>query len=165
MTARTPAAEPRNQPARAARRMSPALIAGLAALIAFAVGAGWQYVGARQARAGLADAGQALALSRLDATLAGAVIAVQSGDFEGGRRRASDFFTGLQRQLLSDPGQAKAQELRRVLGQRDATITALSRSDPASTGILQRLLGDYQSVLASGGSGVTPAAAKAPAAR
>jgi len=116
--------------------------------IAFALGAAWQYVGARQARSQLAATQQALALARLDATLAGAVIAAQAGDAERSRLRASEFFTGLQRHLLGqrDNTAAELQGLRRELGQRDATITSLARNDPASAGILRRLLGEFESV-------------------
>lgn len=147
MNARTPSPPHAPRAAPSTPRLPRAALAVLAAVLAFALGAAWQYVGARQARTRLAASQQALTLARLDATLAGAVIAAQAGDAEQSRLRASEFFTGVQRHLLAQRGgtAAELQGLRRVLGQRDATITALARNDPASAGMLRRLLGEYES--------------------
>ena len=148
MNARTPSPPHGARALRSRPRAPRAVLAALAAVLAFALGAAWQYVGARQARTQLAAAQQALTLARLDATLSGAVIAAQAGDAERSRLGASEFFTGLQRHLVgqADKTTADVQALRRVLGQRDATITALARNDPAAVGMLRRLLGEYESV-------------------
>ena len=146
MSGETTPNSPRAAPSRP--RIPRPVLAALAFVLAFALGAAWQYMGARQTRTELVAAQQALTLARLDATLAGAVIAAQAGDAERSRLGASEFFTGLQRHLVgqAEKTTANVEALRRVLGQRDATITALARNDPAAVGILRRLLGEFESV-------------------
>ncbi len=127
----------------------------LALLAAFALGALWQYAGARRGEAALGTARSALAEARLEATLASAVIEVQRGNYERGRQLASDFFTGLQRHLATAPPEAAA--LRPLYAQRDNVITVLSRSDPASAGLLSRALADFQAATRLDSAGATPA--------
>lgn len=145
------------------RRAAPAsrvprfVWSALALLAAFALGALWQYAGARQSRAAVGAAQSALAEARLEATLASAVIEAQSGNYERGRQRASDFFTGLQRHLAGAPPEATA--LRQLYAQRDNVITMLSRSDPASAGVLSRALTGYRAATRPDGAAGAPPAA------
>ncbi|MGI9140679.1 MAG: hypothetical protein ACR2GJ_06195 [Gemmatimonadaceae bacterium] len=134
----------------------------LALLAAFALGALWQYAGARRSAAALGTAQSALAEARLEATLASAVIEVQSGNYERGRQLASDFFTGLQRHLATAPPEAAA--LRPLYAQRDSVITVLSRNDPASAGLLSRALADFRAAIQPGSGVNVPAAPGAPGA-
>ncbi|MBA3890959.1 MAG: hypothetical protein H0X64_10545 [Gemmatimonadaceae bacterium] len=135
----------------------------LALLAAFALGALWQYVGARRGAAALGTAQSALAEARLEATLASAVIEVQGGNYEGGRQLASDFFTGLQRHVATAPPEAAA--LRPLYAQRDNVITVLSRNDPASAGLLSRALTDFRAAIRPGSGANVPAAPGAPGPR
>ncbi len=127
----------------------------LALLAAFALGALWQYAGARRGGAALGETQSALAEARLEATLAGAVIEAQGGNYERGRLLASEFFTGLQRHLAAMRPEATA--LRPLYAQRDNVITVLSRSDPASAGLLSRALADFQAATRLDSAGATPA--------
>ncbi len=135
----------------------------LALLAAFALGALWQYAGARRGEAALGTAQSALAEARLETTLASAVIEVQRGNYERGRQLTSDFFTGLQRHLATAPPEAAA--LRPLYAQRDNVITVLSRNDPASAGLLSRALTDFRAAIQPGSGANVPAAPGAPGAR
>ncbi len=122
------------------------LFAALAAVIAFAIGFGWQYTRAQRLAGELTTTQESLAQSQLDAGLANALIEAQLGNAELARQHASQFFTGLQRRVSTLGADAPA-EFRRVLQQRDAAITFLSRSDPESVAMLQRLYADFQAGL------------------
>lgn len=77
-----------------------------------------------------------LRLSRLENTLASAVIDARRGEYETARQTMSDFFKGL-RQQLDAPADAsiftekQRDKLRNLLTKRDDIITLLARSDPA----------------------------------
>lgn len=91
-----------------------------------------------------ADGARALTAARVEVALAGAVVEAQAGSYELARQRTSEFYTGLQRRLaplLAGPAAGGAQ---RLLVQRDAVVTLLARSDPASVSVLRRLWTDYR---------------------
>ena len=149
--------------------MSPrarnALLVVLAIVIAFGVGAAWQFMAVRAARTQLEDvtarldtATRDLAFERLESGLALATIAVQLGNFERGRQLASEFFTGLQELTPNAPAAAQA-SLQQLLQTRDATITLLSRSETASGLELSRMLVAYRQALGRNADGLVPTAA------
>lgn len=106
-------------------------IAAAAALIAFAIGATWQNMNARSYAEQLAQLEPELRFQRLQATLGAATVEAQRGSYEIARQLASDFFGGLQNDIASATPEQLA-PLEEILQQRDAMITALSRSDPQS---------------------------------
>lgn len=109
----------------------------VAVILAFALGAGWQYLQAREASSELEETQRTLALLRLESTLASAAIDAQLGNYELARRRASGFFTDLQQSIAQLPADGRG-AFQQLLGQRDATITMLSRGDPQSASVLTR---------------------------
>lgn len=124
-----------------------------AAIVGFAIGAGWQYSSARgyrgeleTARTELDSTQHELTFQRLEATLGAATIESQRGNHESARRLASDFFGGLQTDIERAPAAAQGQ-LRGILGQRDAMITALSRGSPESAGLLSELFVSYRAAI------------------
>jgi hypothetical protein len=119
-----------------------ALIA-IAVLAAFLIGFLWQYVRASRLESTLAETRREHELTRLEATLATAVIEAQVGSYEEARQLMSDFFTGLQRNWPGAPA-AMPDELKRILTQRDSVITILSRSNPESATLLSRLFDQYR---------------------
>lgn len=122
------------------------IVAGAA--LGFLVGFGWQWFEARGYRIERDEAVRELEFQRLATTLASAVIEADRGSYEGARELSSRFFTGLQTSVgLAEP--QTAAELRDILTRRDAVITALSRSDPASEDVLTRMFVRYQ--VATGG--------------
>ena len=140
------------------------IIAG-AVILAFGVGAAWQFTAARSARAALAEANatlentdRELAWERLQATLAMAAVAAQLGNHERSRQLASDFFSGLQDQAARAPAESQS-AVQQLLGERDATITLLSRASPESGLQLARMLVQYREALGRDAAGLSPAAA------
>jgi hypothetical protein len=125
---------------------------------AFLIGFGWQYSRARSFENRLDDVTQDYTFKRLEATLAAATIEAQRGNYELARRHASDFFTGLQDALPGAPENART-TLQRISTQRDAIITAASRSDPQTASVLEQLYGSYR--VAFGGLPVAPTPAPA----
>jgi len=137
------------------------LLVLIALVMAFGIGAAWQFTAARAARAHFTDANtrleaasRDLAFERLESALALATIAVQLGNFERGRQLASDFFTGLQEQAPNAPAAAQA-SLQELLQSRDAIITQLSRSEPGSGLELSRMLVRYRQALGRDAAGLT----------
>ena len=136
-----------NAPAPSVRdRLRPLLWGALVAVIAFAIGFGWQYSRARTLQSRLDTTRESLAQSQLEAALATAIIEAQQGNGELARQHASDFFSGLQRRVTA-LGAAAPVEFLRVLKQRDTTITFLSRNDPESAAVLLRLYADFKAGL------------------
>lgn len=119
------------------------LIAGLAALAAFLVGFGWQFVEARSARTERDALQTELVFQELATTLASAAIQAEYGSFEGARELMSRFFSGLQTHLDEAPAEARS-DLAGILERRDAVITRLSRSEEGSRSTLARLFVQYQ---------------------
>jgi hypothetical protein len=122
----------------------------VAAIVGFAIGAGWQYSIARGFRGDLDTTRTELDSTRhdltfqtLEATLGAATIEAQRGNHESARRLASQFFTGLQSEIASAPPAAQP-ELRRILDQRDVMITELSRASLESGGQLAEVFAEYR---------------------
>ncbi|MGD2071704.1 MAG: hypothetical protein PVI57_23770 [Gemmatimonadota bacterium] len=119
------------------------LIVGGLLVVAFLAGFVWQWVEARQARTERDEARLELTFQELENQLASAVIQAENESFESSRELMSRFFTGLQSNIGQAPTDAR-RELEQLLARRDAVITAVSRSDPASTDLLTRMYTRYQ---------------------
>ena len=112
-------------------------LALIAAVIAFAAGAGWQYIRAERLDDRLGQMSSEHRRARLEAMLAGAVVEAQQGNAELARQHASAFFTELQQGIASDDRlPPSASEL---LTRRDETITMLSRGNPDAVALLRQL--------------------------
>lgn len=101
----------------------------IAVVAAFIIGFAWQGIRAARLDNRLEQTSQALTLHRLEAALAVAVFEAQRGSYEMSRLHASDFFSGVQSVAPNVPS-AVRQDLMSILGERDQTITLLSRGDP-----------------------------------
>ncbi len=124
-----------------------------AAVLAFLAGFGWQYARADRLDERLTNTTRLLTESRIEASLATALIDAQQGNYELARQRASEFFTGLgqqQRTLGADAPPKFAS----LLPHRDATITMLSRSSPDAVELLRRLYTEYRTGAKPGGGRV-----------
>jgi hypothetical protein len=119
------------------------LIALIAAVVAFLVGFGWQYMRARGLAGDLEVAERSAAFNGLEATLGAATIEAQRGSYELARQHASDFFSTLQTEIGDAPESATT-ALQQVLGERDAMITALSRSNPQAGPLLAQMFNRYR---------------------
>jgi hypothetical protein len=122
-------------------------------IVAFGIGAAWQFAQANRARGELATlqaemegVRSELALERLHSTLALATVAAQLGNYERARQLTSDFFSGLQEHSASAPMAAQT-TFDGLLGSRDAMITSLSRAQPEAGLDLARMLGRYREAL------------------
>lgn len=133
---------PIEQPPRAGKR-TLAWIAGI--VLAFAVGAVWQYAERREAESQLHATANALAEARLESALATALVEAQQGNYELARQRASEFFTNLQR--LTSDGVLPATTFSDIQSRRDATITMLSRGSTDAIALLQQLHAEFRSGL------------------
>ena len=138
------------------------LLVFLAVVIAFGVGAAWQFASARAARTQLETANTELAtvrsqlsLEQLQTNLALATVAAQLGNFERARQLASTFFTDLQTRMTDAP-EAARQSMDAILQNRDAVITQLSRSEPGSGLALTRILADLRRALGGDATGLAP---------
>ena len=114
------------------------LVAAVAAIVGFGIGALWQYSSARSYSQRLESVEADYTFQRLEATLGAATIEAQRGSFEIARQLASDFFTGLQADADRAPA-GQQQVFRDILQNRDAMITALSRSDQQAGSMLAQL--------------------------
>lgn len=119
--------------------------AGVAVVVAFLAGFGWQFLEARSARAERDALRTELAFQELATTLASATIQAEYGSYDGARELMSRFYTGLQEHREEAPAEAM-QELGRILESRDAVITSLSRAEEGSRATLARLFVRYQSI-------------------
>lgn len=93
-----------------------------------------------------------LRLSRMENTLASAVIDARRGEYETARQTTSDFFTGLRQQLdastdASDFTETQRTSLRKLLTERDNIITLLARSDPAVADRLSQMYVSYRQAM------------------
>lgn len=125
----------------------------VAAIVGFAIGAGWQYSSARSyrgdleiTRAELDTTRHDLVFQSLEATLGAATIEAQRGNYETARRLASDFFTRLQTELAS-AAESTQPAFRHILEQRDAIITDLSRGNLDSGGVLAEVFAQYRTAM------------------
>jgi hypothetical protein len=98
-----------------------------------------------------AYASRALPAARLEATLAAAIIEAENDRFELARQRTSNFFTGFQRRLAPTLAGDHERASRQLLGRRDAIITSLARSDPASASVLGETLARYREFVRQAG--------------
>jgi hypothetical protein len=128
----------------------------LAILVAFLIGFGWQYTRARNLDQQLEQATNELTFKRLEANLAAATIEADRGNYEIARQLSSEFFTNLQRDMTRAP-QERQMELQRIAGQRDAIITAASRSDPQTGSLLAQLYSTYRVAFGDNPVSVQPA--------
>lgn len=83
----------------------------------------------------------------LENALARAALLARQGEYEPAREAASQFFTGINRELVSagDTAVANTDVLRASLTDRDEIITLLARSDPASADRLAELYMNFRS--------------------
>jgi hypothetical protein len=134
-------------PARSGSRWM--LYLGIAIVLVFIAAMVTQYVRTQGVRDELARTRTALGVATSEATLYAAAVHAQQGRYEQARQLASRFFTGLQQRVAEAPPDARG-ALQAILDRRDATITLLSRADPASAGALARLATDYRTLLHGG---------------
>ena len=83
---------------------------------------------------------------QLESTLARAAILARQGEYEAAREAASQFFTAVNREVITNDTAASSNALRDTLADRDEIITMLARSDPAAA---DRLAGLYMSFRSS----------------
>ena len=133
-------AGPPRASAQSATRVRASIWMAAAALLGFLAGFLLQRARVNGARDDLAQTTRALHAAQLEAVLGAAVIEAQSGRYETARQRASDFYTGLQRQLLPVIAGEQQEKTRTMLSERDSIITSLARSDPTSSGALASVL-------------------------
>lgn len=153
----TPGAEaPRDPSGRRRDRPSPRtlIIVGVLVLAAFGAGFLWQHLEARSARAELDEVRRELVFERMGGRLATALIQADGGAYEPAREQMSSFFTQLD-EHVDEAGPGVRQDLREILRERDAVITALSRSAPQSRQMLARIFTRYQ-VIRGGPEGTVP---------
>jgi hypothetical protein len=144
------------RPARGTRaRGAASVVAGM--LVAFAIGYGWQYLRASRLQNQLEDVQAELAVQKVEAALGVATVEAQRGAYEPARQLASDAYTRLQG-VREAAAEERRPEIDAILAERDATITALSRSDPQSGAILGNTLMRLRGALGEGG-GAAPIAA------
>ena len=119
----------------------------VAAVVGFGVGFTIQQFRLSSVQRDLASVSTAWRIAQLEATLSAAVIDAQAGRLEDARLQASEFYSGLQRDLLPRLEQPQRDSLRSLLVTRDSVITALARSDPGSAGALEAMLVRARSTL------------------
>ena len=129
------------------------LVVAALVLVAFLIGFGWQFTRARALGTELEQTTEQLTWKELEVKLAAATIEAQRGNFEISRQLSSEFFTRLQNEIGRAPDD-KRLELQAISNQRDAIITAASRSDPQTASLLGQLYSTYR--VAFGEAPVTP---------
>lgn len=122
------------------------LIALIAAVVGFLIGFGWQFLRANGLAGELEVAQREATFNGLESTLAAATIEAQRGSYELARQHASDFFSGLQASV-TDASESATPALQQVLAERDAMITALSRSSPEAASLLAQMFNRYRAAL------------------
>jgi hypothetical protein len=123
-----------------------ALIAVIAALVAFLVGFGWQFLRAHGLSGDLDTARREATFNGLEGTLGAATIEAQRGSYELARQHTSDFYSGLQAAIDNAP-EGSASALQQILAERDAMITALSRSNPQAGPLLAQTFNRFRAAL------------------
>jgi hypothetical protein len=119
------------------------LAVAAAAIIGLAVGVLWQHAATRGQAQELDASRHELVFLRLEATLAAATVEAQRGNYEIARQLASGFYGDLQREVAAAEAGRRA-AFGEILQQRDATITALSRSDTQSGSMLAQQFTRYR---------------------
>lgn len=138
------------------------LIVIVTVLVAFGIGAAWQFAQANSARrelvateAMLEGVRHELELEKLQSTLALATAASQLGNYERARQLMSEFFNGLQTAEPSAPEAART-AFSEILASRDQTITSLSRAEPDAGLELARMIGKFREALGRESVGLSP---------
>jgi hypothetical protein len=124
------------------------LLTLIAMAIAFGGGFGWQYLRALRLQRELQTTREQLSMERLQNTISEATVQAQLGSYETARQLASDFYTQLQQRVLQQEQRGGAlpdsTQVNAILGQRDATITLLSRSDAGAAQALASQLQQFR---------------------
>ena len=119
-----------------------------AALCIFLLGLVPMWLKAREAASQRDAARRELRLSRMNGTLASAVIDARRGEYEPARQTASDFFTTLRAQIDAGEDSALTAPQREaaapLLARRDDVITLLARGDPAAAEQLSDIYVSYR---------------------
>ncbi|MEQ1762267.1 MAG: hypothetical protein ABL984_03875 [Pyrinomonadaceae bacterium] len=122
-------------------------------LLAFLLGFVPMWLSNRQLAADLVAREKALHRSRVQNTLTAATIYARRGEYETARQNTSTFFTEIRAEMdKGDAGILSEQErigLNRVMAERDAVITLLSRNDPAAAERLSNVFVDYAGLVSN----------------
>jgi hypothetical protein len=152
----------------ASTRSGPKLFAIVVviAVLAFLGGLVPMWLHARNTRDELREAAQRLTLGQIEISLGAAAIDARRGDYEAARREASQFFTSLQEEVnrgaQSALNSVQREKAAALFSQRDALITLLARSDPASADRLSDLYVASRAAI-QGQEGATSAGTNQPA--
>ena len=122
------------------------IYAASAVVLVFVAAMLTQYWRTRSVRTELRAVRAQLAVVESEATIGAAAAEAQQGRYEPARQLASRFFTTVQQRALTGPDEQRA-ALQAILGERDRTITLLSRGDAAATGTLVRLVTQYRALV------------------
>jgi hypothetical protein len=133
------------------------MIITIVIVVSFLIGSGIQYFRANRLSTQLEETQHALAFARMEGLLGAATIDAQRQSYETSRQLASEFFTELQQHVDDAPQEAQG-ELRKLLNERDAMITMLSRRYPESGNVLTRAFMQYRGAV----TGRLPAPAAPP---
>lgn len=121
------------------------LYLGMAIVLVFVAAMVTQWVRTRGVRAELATVRAENGRLRTETSIGAAAAEALQGRYEPARQHASRFFTDLQARMLALPAEERG-PLQALLDRRDATITLLSRGDPAAGPALVRLVTDYRAL-------------------
>lgn len=141
------------KPLKTTHLMKRASSYALLALAFFLLGFLPTWVKSLETSRNLVEAGHALSLTRMQNSLASAVIDVQRGDYAPALESASSFFTALRAE--ADLGKASAlspaqiASVQPLFAQRDVIITLLARNDPAAGARLSDLYAAYRQIIGS----------------
>ena len=146
--ARTSGAPTSTSPRAAAPRPSTprwVLYLGMVIVLVFVAAMVTQWVRTRGVRAELATVRAENGRLRTETYVGAAAADALQGRYEPARQHASRFFTDLQARMMALPAEERG-ALQALLDRRDATITLLSRGDPAAGPALVRLITDYRAL-------------------
>ena len=124
------------------------MLVGIAIVLVFVAAMVTQVLRTRGVRAELAAARAENAQLRTETFVGAAAAEALQGRYEPARVLASRFFTDLQTRMLALPADERG-PLQALLDRRDATITLLSRGDPAAGPALVRLVTDFRALRAA----------------
>ena len=138
-------------PAKATSLMRRAVIYAVLLLAVFLAGFVPMWFKVHECSGSLSQAENNLSMTRMENTLASAVIDARRGDYEPARKSASNFFTLLRAEIDKENdsflSRAQIAELQPALAPRDEIITLISRSDPASADRLSNLYVSYRRIM------------------
>ena len=121
------------------------MLVGIAIVLVFVAAMVTQVLRTRGVRAELAAVRAENARLHTETYAGAAAAEALQGRYEPARVLASRFFTDLQARMLALPTDERG-ALQALLDRRDATITLLSRGDPAAGPALVRLVTDYRAL-------------------